>query len=187
MYILDGGLAVVNFLSGIYLPLMAANSVVALQCEKFAVKGMPFSAFTTRWRLASGIGRAILSASCAAASPARWRAGLLTLRRFRRLRCRSAALLSSVFGRHTKWFISAFLSEYSHDMPFKIKKAERRPQRVEERRRVPFYSRKAVTPAAIKAKVRYGKAVIIDIRRAGKFATFYTTACPRHVYCRGLL
>jgi Na+-translocating ferredoxin:NAD+ oxidoreductase RnfE subunit len=170
MYILDeAGFAVVNN-AGIYLPLMAANSVVALRCEKFAVKRNAFLSFYDA--LATGVG---VSAVLILSGFVRELLGSGTVAGRAVFDFAPLPALTMPFGGFVvlgfsaailKWFISAFLSEYSHDMPFKIKKAQkRRPQRVEEKAARPVLTaEKAVTPAAIKAEASdTAKAVIPDI------------------------
>ncbi len=117
--------------AGIYLPLMAANSIVALRCEKFAVKRSVSLSYCDA--LATGIGTSMV----------------LILSGFLRELLGTGAVAGRVifaeapapaitipFGgfiilgfsaAFLKWFITNFLSEYSHDMTFKIKKASKHP------------------------------------------------------------
>ena len=195
MYILDeAGFAVVNN-AGIYLPLMAANSVVALRCEKFAVKRNAFLSFYDA--LATGVG---VSAVLILSGFVRELLGSGTVAGRAVFDFAPLPALTMPFGGFVvlgfsaailKWFISAFLSEYSHDMPFKIKKAQkRRPQRVEEKAARPVLTaEKAVTPAAIKAEASDTAKAVISRHSEGRgklCGLFKTTACGRTVVSSAL-
>ena len=137
MYILDeAGFSVVSD-AGVYLPLMAANSVVALRCEKFAVKRSVFLSFYDA--VATGIG---VSSVLMLSGTIRELLGFGTVAGKAVFESAPVPALTMPFGGFVvlgflaaflKKFISTFLSGYSYDMPFRIKRTRRRrPGRTSE-------------------------------------------------------
>ncbi len=116
--------------AGIYLPLMAASSAAALRCENFAVKkSLRLSVYDA---LANGIGTALVLLFTGFVR------GLLGVGMIGDIVVFEKAPISGLsmpFGGFImlgfsaaalKWFISSFLSDYSHDMSFGIKRTKKK-------------------------------------------------------------
>ena len=120
--------------AGIYLPLMAASSAAALRCENFAVKKSVRLSFYDA--LANGLGTALVLLFTGFVR------GLLsvgTIGDFVVFKEAPVSGLSMPFGgfimlgfsaAFLKWFISTFLSDFSHDMSFGIKRTKKKKTNV---------------------------------------------------------
>ena len=122
--------------AGIYLPLMAASSAAALRCENFAIKKSARLSFYDA--LANGLGTALVLLFTGFVR------GLLsvgTIGDFVVFKEAPISGLSMPFGgfimlgfsaAFLKWFISTFLSDFSHDMSFGIKRTKKKKTNVVE-------------------------------------------------------
>lgn len=122
--------------AGIYLPLMAASSAAALRCENFAVKKSMHLSFYDA--LANGIGTALVLLFTGFVR------GLLGVGMIGDLVVFEKAPISGLampFGGFImlgfsaallKWFISTYLSDFSHDMSFGIKRTKKKKTSDEE-------------------------------------------------------
>lgn len=120
--------------AGIYLPLMAASSAAALRCENFAVKKSVKLSFLDA--LANGMGTALVLLFSGFVR------GLLGVGMIGNTVIFKEAPISGLampFGGFIilgfsaailKWFISVFLSDYSHDMSFGIKRSKKKKSSV---------------------------------------------------------
>ncbi len=116
--------------AGIYLPLMAASSAAALRCENFAVrKSLRLSIYDA---LANGIGTALVLLFTGFV---RGLLGVGMIGDIVVFKEAPIAGLSMPFGGFImlgfsaavlKWFISSYLSAYSHDMSFGIKRTKKK-------------------------------------------------------------
>ena len=116
--------------AGVYLPLMAASSAAALRCENFAVKKSIRLSFYDA--AANGIGTSLVLLFTGFV---RGLLGVGTIGEFVVFEKAPISGLSMPFGGFImlgfsaallKWFISTFLSDYSHDMSFGIKRAKKK-------------------------------------------------------------
>lgn len=116
--------------AGVYLPLMAASSAAALRCENFAVKKSVRLSFYDA--LANGTGTMLVLLFTGFV---RGLLGVGTIGDFVVFEEPPIAGLAMPFGgflmlgfsaAFLKWFISTFLSDFSHDMSFGIKRSKKK-------------------------------------------------------------
>ena len=117
---------------GVYLPLMAASSAVALRCENFAVRKSLRLSFLDA--LANGLGTSLVLMSSGLVRGLLGSGMIGDLKVFAEPPLRGLAMPFGGFivlgfsAAFLKWFISVFLSQYDSEMAFGIKR-NRKPKR----------------------------------------------------------